>query len=92
MAGDGSLQRYLTIPQVIFSASGMQLELLSQKKGDRLSLQTCVDNVSMRTEFPQKNKGGRERDFLTSLISQKGEVYSLFSPFLSGKGNEREYI
>lgn len=42
----------------------------------------------MRTEFRQKNEGGRERDFLPSLIGQKGEVYSLFSPFLSGKGNE----
>lgn len=59
------------------------------RERDRLSLQTCVDNVSMRTELPQENKGvGEEGDFLTSLISQKDEVYSLFFPFLSGKGNE----
>lgn len=92
LAGDGSLQRYRTIPQVISSASGMHLELLSQEKGTGCLCRLLWIMWAGEQNSHRKARVWGKREIFLHHWFLKRMRYIAFFPFLSGQGNECGYI
>lgn len=89
LAGDGPPQRYLITFPVLSSALGMHLEPLSQGKGTGCLWPLHRLVWVMRVQWQNVHRKTREWGemvFLTSLISQKDEVYNFFFFFSFWKG------